>query len=404
MENILTNPIFLTVAALVPALVLCVFVFIKDRAEKEPFGLLLALFVVGALTSIPAIIGEGIMSGFIDGLFSRFMVETEQGIVVTGGMNVPYQFLTAFLVPGFVEELVKWSALLLITRNSKHFNSTFDGIVYAVFVSLGFAALENVLYVLQNGFGTAVLRAILSVPNHAFFGVLMGFYYSRWMVYKKADVFETRFQLSGVSRRPDAIDPKKFLTLSLIIPILAHGFYDFGIFVGEAWATLLALAFTAFLYVYCFVTIFKMSKTDGSLEAVAVNVFRQLYPEAPLEIVQAGDSGMGAAPSTPGFSPAAQPAAEAKLYSFANGDKFIGALTDGKMNGYGTYIFAAGGKYQGNFLDGKFNGRGIFIDAQGGRYDGYWRDNQRNGQGTYYWADGRSVTGMWENGAMIQRL
>ena len=401
MGNILTNPIFLTVAALVPALVLCVFIFIKDRAEKEPFWLLMALLGVGALTAFPAIIGEGFMSGIIDGFFSGWMEEVNGEIVITGGMHIPYQFFTAFLVPGLVEELVKWSALLLLTRNSKHFNSTFDGIVYAVFVSLGFAAFENVLYVLQNGFGTAVLRAVLSVPNHAFFGVLMGFYYSRWMVTKKADAIETRYQLSGASRRPDMFNPSKYLWLSLIIPILAHGFYDFGLFVGQSWATLMALAFTVFLYVYCFMTVFKMSKRDTNLDAFAKSTFREMYPEAPMEIIQAEEGGMMGAPAAPVMP---QAVAEAKLYSFPNGDKFIGTLVDGRMNGYGTYIFVTGGKYQGYFADGKFSGHGIFHDAQGGRYEGYWRDNQRNGQGTYYWADGRSVTGMWENGAMIQRL
>ena len=78
------------------------------------------------------------------------------------------------MVPGFIEEGVKYRVLLRRTWNEPHFNHRFDGVVYGVFVSLGFAAVENVLYVLTSGFSTAVVRAIFSIPGHAMFGVVMG--------------------------------------------------------------------------------------------------------------------------------------------------------------------------------------------------------------------------------------
>lgn len=85
-----------------------------------------------------------------------------------------YLFLAYFVVPGFIEEGIKYRVLLRRTWNEPNFNYRFDGVVYAVFVSLGFAAVENVMYVLTSGFSTAVARAIFSIPGHAMFGVVMG--------------------------------------------------------------------------------------------------------------------------------------------------------------------------------------------------------------------------------------
>ena len=88
----------------------------------------------------------------------------------------------------------------------------FDGIVYGVFVSLGFAGVENVLYVLNAGFGTAVVRAIFSIPGHAMFGVVMGFYLSRA---KWAEKYGQRHRMRADLRR------------SFFVPAVLHGLYDF---------------------------------------------------------------------------------------------------------------------------------------------------------------------------------
>ncbi|MCK4749468.1 MAG: PrsW family intramembrane metalloprotease, partial [Bacteroidales bacterium] len=135
----------------------------------------------------------------------------------------------AFLVAGSTEEVFKFLALYLLIWRSPSFNEKFDGIVYAVFVSLGFAAVENVLYVLEGGYQTALVRAITAVPAHALFGVTMGYYFGIAHMYT-----ELR---SGYLRR------------ALLIPILLHGIYDFILMVGIDWLLSLFIIYVIFLYI-----------------------------------------------------------------------------------------------------------------------------------------------------------
>ena len=257
------NTILLLCAALLPALGLCVYIFIKDRVEKEPIGLLLLLFGLGAVSCFPAVIVEVIFGGIIDAIFAPFIVEVGDTVVIEGPMYYVYNLVSMFFGVALVEEGLKFLFLLLITRKNKHFNSLFDGIIYAAFVSLGFAALENVLYVVQNGWGNAVARAILSVPGHMFFAVMMGYYYSLWHMKDKARILEKNLKSTG------AIDPnapefssKKERMLCLVVPICFHGFYNFCCSVDSGIATLLLLGFVVFMYIYCFGKVRKMSKYD----------------------------------------------------------------------------------------------------------------------------------------------
>lgn len=155
----LSSILFLVAAALLPPLVLLRVVYQMDKLDREPGALLLALFFRGALAMVPILVLEVVADQFIDFFPWRPIV---------------YLFLAYFVVPGCIEEGVKYRVLLRRTWNEPHFNHRFDGVVYGVFVSLGFAAVENVLYVLTSGFSTAVVRAIFSIPGHAMFGVVMG--------------------------------------------------------------------------------------------------------------------------------------------------------------------------------------------------------------------------------------
>ena len=111
---------------------------VMDKLDREPGALLLALFFRGALAMVPILVLEVVADQFIDFFPWRPIV---------------YLFLAYFVVPGFIEEGVKYRVLLRRTWNEPHFNHRFDGVVYGVFVSLGFAAVENVLYVLTSGGG-----------------------------------------------------------------------------------------------------------------------------------------------------------------------------------------------------------------------------------------------------------
>ena len=183
--------------ALIPVIGLLCFIYFNDKNEKEPFGLLIALFFAGMGTAIPAYISEIIGQGILDSVF-------------------PYDsafknILLAAAVVGPVEEIGKYFILWIITWKNKHFNYSYDAIVYAVFVSLGFAAIENVLYVFSNGWGTALLRMFTAVPGHAYNAVFMGYFYSK-AKYSAINNNKSKCLL--------------FSLLSIFTPIVIHGIYD----------------------------------------------------------------------------------------------------------------------------------------------------------------------------------
>ena len=250
----------LVAMALLPAIVLCIYVFKKDKVEKEPIGLLLKLLLFGALSCFPAAIIENILIEVINLAFSQQAALSPELYQAT---NYLYQFFTNFVGIALVEEGIKFLILVLVTRGNKEFNSLFDGLIYSIFVSLGFAALENVLYVLQYGFEVAVMRAVLSVPGHMFFAVLMGYYYSIWHITEKAILAEIDLKLQQlIPNDSHAFNTKSSIVMCLLMPVLAHGFYDFCCSLGTALGTLLTIAFIAFLYAYCFSKIIKFSKND----------------------------------------------------------------------------------------------------------------------------------------------
>ena len=135
----------------------------------------------------------------------------------------------AFVVAGSTEELFKFLVLYLLVWKNPNFNEKFDGIVYAVFVSLGFAGVENVLYVMDGGMQTALTRAITAVPAHAIFGITMGYYLGIAHMYK---------ELKG-----------KYLARALLVPILLHGIYDFILMVEIGWLLLLFVPYVIVLYI-----------------------------------------------------------------------------------------------------------------------------------------------------------
>ncbi len=271
------NDILLTVAALFPAVALMIYVFVKDRVEKEPLGLLAKLFLFGILACVPVVLVGTILELIADTVFSVVV----SIISLNGIIRSFYNFVNAFICVALVEEGTKWLFLFLGTKNNREFDSLFDGIVYAVFVSLGFAALENLLYVFNEdgGWSVAIMRAVLSVPGHAFFGVLMGYYYSFWHVTDKAAMIEKVLKKKGViEENIPELSSKKYAFLSLILPVLAHGFFDFCLFEGNIFLVIVYLAFVAFLYVFCIGKIRKMSKADSNVVNYGILTVLKKYP------------------------------------------------------------------------------------------------------------------------------
>ena len=197
-------------AALLPAILFWGYIWKMDR-KKEPTSLLIKATCYGVLICLPVAMVESMISGVLFG---------EGGPTTLFGTTVD-----AFMVAAIPEEAFKLFALHRILKNNPYFDEHFDGIVYAVCVGLGFAGLENILYLFDNAddwLSVAFLRSLMAVPGHYAFAVLMGYYYS---VYH----FVNR------SRRTRA--------MILVAPVLAHGLYD---------ALLMSASVNAALGGFCF--------------------------------------------------------------------------------------------------------------------------------------------------------
>lgn len=185
--------LILLCAAVLPVLIILFAIYKADKINKEPVGKLIVVFLCGALTTVPASFME------------MFLQQFQPDGALPGGLY------KGFCVAGFSEELVKLLVLFLLVWNSRHFDEYFDGIVYAVYVSMGFACVENIMYVFDGdsygaSMATAATRAILSVPGHFLFAVMMGYYLGL-----------AKF---ATNRR------KRYLLYALLVPIFFHGTFD----------------------------------------------------------------------------------------------------------------------------------------------------------------------------------
>ncbi len=264
------NALLLAISALLPAVVLCVYVYSKDRVEKEPVGLLLMLLLFGAISCFPAAEIESLLGMILDSFFKN--------IQVTKTAYYIYNFIYYFVCIALVEETVKFFVLKWKTSKHREFNHTFDGLIYSIFVSLGFAALENILYVFQFGFQTALLRAVLSVPGHMFFAVMMGYHYSKWHIYKAASMIEDELKKSGkIPPNSTNFAYKKSAFFALLMPTIAHGIFDFTCTIGTLPFMLIFLAFEVVMYITCFRKIHLMSRMDCDLGLTAVALVQNKY-------------------------------------------------------------------------------------------------------------------------------
>ena len=187
--------IVLLIVAILPPLYMMRLVYLQDQVEREPFGLVAHILLLGMIAVIPISIAEMILSLLIGGIFHDYTA---------------YVLIENFIGVALVEELGKYLAARKVW-NKRDFNYRFDGVVYCAAASLGFALVENILYVVQNGIGTGISRAIFSIPGHTIFGIAMGIFFGE-AKYQEALGNQAGSQAS--------------IRLSLIIPILIHGSYD----------------------------------------------------------------------------------------------------------------------------------------------------------------------------------
>jgi RsiW-degrading membrane proteinase PrsW (M82 family) len=220
-------------AAVLPAAVLMVYIYNADKVEKEPAYLLWRLVGGGVLAALVAMvleyIGESVLSGFVD-----------KG-------SPYYSIFLAFLVVAVAEEGMKLFFLYRRTWRDENFNYKFDGVVYAVFVSLGFAAFENITYVFNYGLSVAPSRALLAIPAHMGFAVFMGTFYGR------AKVAEADGRYGAKTAN---------LLFGYVSAIFLHGFYDASAMLQTSAATTAFMIFVVVMYVVVFSLIRHDAKSD----------------------------------------------------------------------------------------------------------------------------------------------
>ena len=223
-------------AAVLPAVFLMRYVYQKDTTEKEPPALLASLVLMGVFAALAAMVLERIG----EGILSRLVSQSSRWYVI----------LLAFLVVGAAEEGCK---LFFLRRRSwwdPNFNYRFDGVVYAVFVSLGFAAFENILYVFRYGLSVVLPRALLAIPGHMGFAVFMGCFYGRAKL----------CEVCG-----DETGKRGNLFLGWLSATVLHGIYDSCAMIGSGASTIAFLGFVVLMYILVLRRIDRESREDHPL-------------------------------------------------------------------------------------------------------------------------------------------
>ncbi len=194
-------------AGIAPGLALLSYFYLRDEYESEPITLVFKTFVFGALLTFPI-------------MFLQYVLDVE-GFILNN-------WIGSFITSGMLEEFFKWFIIMFAIFQHVDFNEPYDGIIYAVSVSLGFATVENILYLIANGVELAFWRALLPVSSHALFAVIMGYYIGKAK-------FSPKKQL------------KKWLVVSFLFPFILHGTYNHILLSEKHWEYLM-LPFMLFLW------------------------------------------------------------------------------------------------------------------------------------------------------------
>ncbi len=222
---------FLVWLSILPSLVISLIIYNSYKQEKEPKVELIKAYFMG------------IISVFITLVLSHlFKVNNMNSDTIIN--TIIYSFIGISLI----EELSKWICTYLFLKNNKNFDYLFDGIVYATFISLGFATIENILYTVTGGVLTGIIRAITTVPAHAFFGISSGYFFS------------------FAKERREKTKKNKYLFLSIFMPFILHGFYDFCLLSKSYIFYIIYIIFVILLYIISIRQVKKMMLLEKAFE------------------------------------------------------------------------------------------------------------------------------------------
>lgn len=206
----------LFVIAVIPGIALSLGIYLTDRYDREPVKLLIKLFLFGIVSAIPTIIVEQFLS---------------RVNIFSGLLSIAW---TSFIVAGLTEEFFKRMVVMRVAYYHSAFNEKLDGIIYCTFASLGFATIENIMYIFSNYDADPYIgwyRGLLSVPAHMLFAVTMGYYLSL-----------ARFS-------PDKKTRDQYFSRSLVVPMLFHGTFNFILMAKIPILMILFIPFVVFMWI-----------------------------------------------------------------------------------------------------------------------------------------------------------
>lgn len=228
------SKLLLILIAILPVFLICLFVYLKDD-EKEPISLLARLFICGILS---------VSLVYLFTYSLQFLVPFFRVMPRSGYLRL---FIYTFVSIALIEEVSKFIMAYIFGYKDKNFNQPYDIVIYTVFVSLGFACLENIIYVLQNGYANAILRAITAVPIHACYGIFMGYYLALARLSKKHRV--KRIQI-------------KNMIFSIIVPVFLHTLYDYLIFLNDPFFILVVMIVIVLMYYFSIKKLIQLSSVE----------------------------------------------------------------------------------------------------------------------------------------------
>lgn len=190
------NTFVILALALAPTTAVMLYIYLRDRHEPEPLGLLVLSFLYGGVSTMLTLL----ISWPVNILF------------LTKPDDAVHLFINAFFKVALIEEFSKFFFVRFVLFYNKNFNEPYDGIVYAVMVGMGFATLENVIYVYQYGFTTGIMRMFTAVPAHATFAIIMGYFLGKAKFTHRKVIY--------------------FSMLSLLAAAAFHGTYDYLLFIS----------------------------------------------------------------------------------------------------------------------------------------------------------------------------
>ena len=242
--------------AIVPIFFICLYIYHEDRYEKESISLLILLFVSGVLGSFISFFAKNAEHLLLNNVFSEYISYSRDGIMtIADNVSWLYNLILAVFAYSLTDIVIVTMALFSITYKNKNFNSLFDGIVYAVYIVMGFAFVEVVLFGYGKGWDLLAMKCLITLPMRMFTAAIMGYYYSKMKIYHLASKEERKIHTAKLSFKYG-----KWLLFTIGAPWVIWGVFEFSTLMnGAVWRYLYYFVLIAM----GFYTIRKITKTSN---------------------------------------------------------------------------------------------------------------------------------------------